>query len=140
MTKTKAERKTASPTSTNQSDIRPALDVAEWLLWRSQRINPVTMMREIGMMPPAPDNLVKTIAIANDQLHDDDPRKFRLDHVELLLSAAQFIDQNTPELKGDGSDEPLTVETVRIRGEAVSALDELAQIIDRLLPPAVAKR
>lgn len=110
-------------------DIPPVLSESEWLMWRHQRLSPVTMMREVSAFPPNPDNLCKTIAIANDQLHDEDPRKvFRREAIALLRLAAQSIDEGAPIPEKEDD------EAVRKRGELYSQLFELADAIESYLP------
>lgn len=115
----------AQPTVVDEStDIPAALSPAEWHAWRTERLNPVTLMREVSAFAPNPDALWKAIAIANDQLHDDDPRKLTHDVVTALRAAAEAL----PE---EGYNEATGAST------KYSRLHELADVIESLLLPDV---
>lgn len=122
-----------SVTDDDASDIDPALSEQEWAAWRSERLNPVTMMRDVSAFPPNPDNLVKTIALAFDQLHDEDVRKIaRRETVELLRAAAERFQTTIPEVTSESSS--TTVAEVSALGETYSMLHELADAIECYLP------
>jgi hypothetical protein len=106
-------------------DIAPALSDHEWAVWRGQRINPVTMLREVSGFAPNPDNLWKTIAITNDQLHEEDPRKFTRLDAEMLRKAAACVAAAQSESKDDEQSADL--------GELFSELHEFADVITSLL-------
>jgi hypothetical protein len=107
------------------SDIAPALSEHEWTVWRGQRINPVTMLREVSGFAPNADNLWKTIAITNDQLHDDDPRKFTRRWPQLLRQAAAAVGIAQAAETDDWQKNAL--------GELYSELHESADVIASLL-------
>lgn len=107
-------------------DIAPALSDHEWAAWRGQRVNPVTMQREVSGFAPNPDNLWKTIAITNDQFHDEDPRKFCLRTIGMLQEAAMAVEAT----QGTETD----IEKVRALGNLFSELHELSDVIASLLP------
>ena len=115
---TAAETETASETT---SDIPAALSTIEWHAWRTERLNPVTMMRDVSTFAPNPDVLCKAIAIANDQLHDDDPRKLTADVVIALRAAADALPQ-------EGYNEATGAQT------KYSRLHDLADVIESYLP------
>lgn len=111
-----------APAAETSSDIPAALSAAEWHAWRTERLNPVTLMREVSAFAPNPDALWKAIAIANDQLHDEDPRKLTHDVVTALRAAAEAL----PE---EGYNEARGAST------KYSRLHDLADVIESLLPP-----
>jgi hypothetical protein len=117
------------------SDIRPALALGEWELWRHQRVNPVTLYREIGGRPPIPDNLVKTIAIANDQLPDEDPRKFTRSTLELLRRAAALADLRAPDVTAENQLDGATIEKLEAYSDLFAELHAFADVLEALLPP-----
>lgn len=129
-----SKRKSASPETTadqgttidDAPDIPPALSSHEWAAWRGQRVNPVTMQREVSAFAPNPDNLWKTIAIANDQLHDEDPRKMLPRTVDMLRDAAKLIAIAQEDATDD--DHRATL------GTLYSELHEFADVIASLLP------
>lgn len=107
-------------------DIPPALSDYEWAAWRGQRLNPVTMMREVSGLAPIADNLWKSIAITNDQLHEEDPRKFTRREVAMLRIAAAAAQIAQGEGQGQADFEAY--------GELYSQLHEFADVIESLLP------
>lgn len=108
------------------SDIVPALSSHEWAAWRGQRVNPVTMMREVSAHRPIADTLWKSIAITNDQLHDEDPRKFTRQEVAMLRAAA-----TAAEIAEREQSDPAKSDAY---GELYSKLHEFADVIESLLP------
>jgi hypothetical protein len=117
------------------SDIPPALSDGEWGMWRHQRVNPVTMQREVSTHPPIADNLVKTIAIANDQLHAQDPRKLTRDTVGVLRRAAALADLKTPEITDENKDDPDTICSLEDYSDLFMELHALADVVESIMPP-----
>lgn len=112
-------------TDDDAPDIPPALSEQGWAAWRSERLNPVTMMREVSSSPPLADNLVTTIAIANAQLHDEDPRKLTREDAALLRRAAEII----------GAIESDDEATQLANGDVFTRLHEHADVIESYVEP-----
>jgi len=106
-------------------DIPPALSEHEWAQWRAHRLNPVTMRVEASGFPTPPATLVKLIALMNDQLHDEDPRKLTRADAAMLRRAAEVI----------GAIESDDEATTRANGELFSQLHEHADVIESFLEP-----
>lgn len=116
----------------DQPDIRPALSQFEWRDWRTQRLNPVTMLREVSAFPANADNLVKTIAISNDQLHNEDPRKFRRDQVRVLREVIEMIDSAPARVPAGQLG--TTIDDIQPDLDRMDVLHELAEAIESYLP------
>lgn len=125
MSKRKSQPASVDRVEDESSDIAPALSEHEWAAWRGQRLNPVTMQREVSAFAPLADNLWKTIAVANDQLDDEDPRKLCLRTIGMLQEAAMAVEalQKT---------EP-DIEKVKALGALFSDLHEFSDVIESLL-------
>lgn len=113
-------------------DIAPALSEQEWHAWRTHRLNPVTMLCEVGMFAPNADNLVKTIAIAFDQIHDEDARKIvRPETITMLRLSAKSLEWlGTADLATTPDED-----AIQKRAELFSQLHELADALQSYLSP-----
>jgi hypothetical protein len=111
-------------------DIPPALTPNEWAnitkLTADALRRYVDLSQEVGRPHAA-------IAILNDELHDEDPRKLAREHVALLRSVAEHFATTIPELRSGASD--TTVAEVAALSEQYSQLLELADVIESYLPP-----
>ncbi len=119
-------------------DIPPALSENEWAQWRAHRLNPVTMMVEATAFPTPPETLVKIIALAFGQLHDDDVRKIiRREHVTLLRALASRIGDEPIPAAGNllDPDDDSQVKAMKRASEEMGQLDELADAIESYLEP-----
>jgi hypothetical protein len=93
------------------------------------------MQREVSTHPPIADNLVKTIAIANDQLHAQDPRKLTRDTVGVLRRAAALADLKTPEITDENKDDPDTIRSLEDYSDLFMELHALADVVESIMPP-----
>lgn len=133
MSKPKKQAVDAVVETDDQPDIPPALSDHEWSQWRAHRLNPVTMMVEASAFPPPSTNLVKIIALANDQLHDEDPRKLRREHVKILREVIQKIDSDP--VKVPSGQVGFTTDDVQPDIDRIDVLHELAEAIESYLSP-----
>lgn len=113
--------------SATVSDIPPALTAREWANLRANPLAVVTILEfaeEIGRHHAV-------LAIANAGLHDEDPRKIRREHVELLRQVADDLSDERAHSVGSAA----TVDDAVAYGEQYSALLELADVLESYLPP-----
>ena len=113
-------------------DIPPALTPNEWAnitkLTADALRRYVDLSQEVGRPHAA-------IAILNDELHDEDPRKLTRAHVALLRRAAELIGRPSALRQfAAPSDAAPTVAAVVAQGEFYSQLLELADVIESYLP------
>jgi len=90
------------------------------------------MLREVSAFPANADNLVKTIAISNDQLHNEDPRKFRRDQVRVLREVIEMIDSAPARVPAGQLG--TTIDDIQPDLDRMDVLHELAEAIESYLP------
>lgn len=116
-----------------ESDIPPALTPNEWAnvakLAADALRRYVDLSQEVGRPHAA-------IAILNDELHDEDPRKLTRETAAAIRRAAEMI--GAPSMLryfAGASDTAPTVAAVTAQGELYSQLLELADVIESYLAP-----
>ncbi|MEX1185304.1 MAG: hypothetical protein WEA80_01780 [Gemmatimonadaceae bacterium] len=77
---------------TNGPKIQPALSAQQWSEYRERRLTMDPGLDDI-IAHPDPEFPARAIAIANDQLHEADPRKITMQRVNRIREAAVLLEQ-----------------------------------------------